>query len=92
MILGGTGFITKLARDARVAFMQPVDVLPQMRVSAVEFIAKIAVEDLVLATTMRAELFESYKTALVAFGTSQGFVRAFRVLIDFNVIARIEHF
>lgn len=58
MILGSAGFLAYLASDAWVIFVKPVNVLPKMGVSAVKFVAEVAVELAVLFATMVAEVFE----------------------------------
>lgn len=91
MVLGSARLVAQLTRDARMPLVQPIHVLPQVRVPPVELVAQIAVENLVLAAPVRAEVFERRETARVAFRARQ-FRAAFAIRVDVDVIARIEHF
>lgn len=91
MILRSASFVTQLAGYAGMAFVQSIDVLPKMRIASVEFITQIAVENLMLAAAMRAEVLERGEIACVAFGARQ-FCGAFGIRVNIDVVARIEHF
>lgn len=65
MVFGCARLVTHLTRYARMAFVKSVYVLPQMRIAPVEFVAEVAVEYLVRASTMSAEFLEGHEHRLI---------------------------
>lgn len=65
--------------------------LPQVRVPPVELITQVAVEDLMLAPPVCAELLERREARHFALAAVQQLRHPVAVVVDLDVIARIEH-